>query len=193
MVLAPSEEELAACIIGGGEVRNPPLALGLVYPDLLGIVATRRILMQQPSFTIPLDNRRLVETATHPDSLGGLAVILGEPWMQRWANQAGTTGAHAGAASDACLKWTKQIEPLPDLDERIVTRLSLDDRIVELPAGTIGPFCESISVLTVPGRWLGGVASDAAPTVTAAGPGALVVGLGERAFVYDRLGLRPKP
>ena len=192
MVLAPSEDELAACIVAGGDVRNPPLALGLVYPDLLGIVATRRILHQQPSLAIPHDNRRLVETATHPDILATLAANLGEPWLQRWSSQEGTKSAHVGAAVHACLTWTRPIEPLPDLDQRIVTRLGLNDRVVELPAGTIGPFGGSISLLTVPGRWLGGVASDAVPTVSAAGPGALVVGLGERALVYDHFGLRPK-
>lgn len=191
MVLAPSEDELAACISGGGEVRNPPLALGLVYPDLLGTVATRRVLEEQPSFAIPRDNRRLVETATHPDSLCDLAATLGEPWVQRWASQEGTKGAHVRAASDACLKWTEQIAPLPDL-ERIVARLSLDDRIVELPVGTTGPFSEAISVLSVPGRWLRWVTSDAVTTVTATGPSSLLVGLGERVFVYDRFGLRPK-
>jgi len=190
IVLAPSEDELAASIIAGGDVRNPPLALGLVYPDLLGIVATRRMLNQQASLAVPCDNRRLVETATHPEILGDLAVNLGEPWLQRWSNHEGMKSAHVGAAVHACLKWKQPIEP--DLDERIVTRLGLNDRGVELPAGTIGPFCESISLLTVPGRWLGDVASDAIPTVTPAGPGALVVGLGKRAFVYDRFGLHPK-
>jgi CRISPR-associated endonuclease/helicase Cas3 len=192
VVLAPSEDELTACIVADGDVRNPPLALGLVYPDLLGIVATRRALNQRPLLAIPRDNRRLVETATHPDILGTLAAQLGEPWLQRWSSQEGTKSAHVGAAVAACLTWTRPMEPLPDLGERIATRLGLNDRVVELPAGTIGPFCESISLLTVPGRWLGGVASDAVPTVTAAGPGALVVVLGERAFVYDRFGLRPK-
>jgi CRISPR-associated endonuclease/helicase Cas3 len=192
MVLAPSEDELAACIVAGGDVRNPPLALGLVYPDLLGIVATRRILHQQPSLAIPHDNRRLVETATHPQILADLAANLGEPWLQRWSNQEGTKSAHVGAASNACLNWTRAIEPLPSLDERIVTRLGLKDQVVELPAGTIGPFCESISLLTVPGRWLADIPFDAVPTVTAAGPGVLAVGLDKRAFIYDRVGLRPK-
>jgi CRISPR-associated endonuclease/helicase Cas3 len=191
MVLAPSEDELAACIGKGGEVRNPPLALGLVYPDLLGIVATLRTLTQHPCFAIPHDNRRLVEAATHPDSLGGLAATLGGLWLARWGNQEGTNGAHVRAASDACLKWSYPIQPLPDL-ERIVTRLGLDDRIVELPVGTVGPFGEAISSLTVPGRWLRGVASDVVPTVTAVGPGALLMALPERAFIYDRFGLRPK-
>jgi CRISPR-associated endonuclease/helicase Cas3 len=193
IVLAPSEDELAACIDKRGEVRNPPLALGLVYPDLLGVVATRRVLNQQPCFVIPRDNRNLVETATHPVLLHDLAETLGEPWPQRWSSQEGTKSAHVGAASHVVLKWNEPIHPLPDkLDERIVTRLGLDDRIVELPSGTIGPFGKAISLLTVPGRWLGGVAPVAVPTITATRPGALAVALGERAFVYDRFGLRPK-
>jgi CRISPR-associated endonuclease/helicase Cas3 len=192
IILAPSEDELAACIEVDGEVRNPPLALGWVYPDLLGIVATRRALVERDSLFIPRDNRHLVETATHPDVLGDLAAKLGGRWLPRWSSQEGARGAHAGAAKQACLEWMKPIEPIPERDERIVTRLGLEDRAVELPAGTIGPFGEPISLLTIPGRWLGGVKPDAVPTVTKAGPGTLGVGLGDRVFVYDRLGLRPK-
>jgi CRISPR-associated endonuclease/helicase Cas3 len=193
IVLAPSEDELAACIATGGAARNPPLALGLVYPDLVGIIATRRVLHQQPCFVIPRDNRRLVETATHPDNLRDLAETMGKPWPQRWFSQEGTKTARVSAAKQVVVNWNEPIHPSPvKLDERIVTRLGLDDRIVELPAGAIGPFGEAITVLTVPGRWLGGVASDSVPTATATGPGVLLVGLGERRFVYDRLGLRPK-
>jgi CRISPR-associated endonuclease/helicase Cas3 len=192
MILAPSEDELAACIGGDGEVRNPPLALGWVYPDLLGILATRRALAEQDSLCIPRDNRFLVETATHPDVLGDLAAKLGGRWLPRWSSQEGTKGAHAGAAKQACLEWTKPIEPIPERIERIVTRLGLEDRAVELPAATIGPFGKPISLLTIPGRWLGGVKPDAVPTITQVGPGTLGVGLGDRVFVYDRLGLRPK-
>jgi CRISPR-associated endonuclease/helicase Cas3 len=191
IVLAPAEDDLAASIGRDGAVRSAALGLGLVYPDLLGIVATRRMLAEG-TLHIPSDNRRLVEGATHPAALRDLAEALGGAFQSNWEHMAGTKGAQVQAAHAACLAWNAPIAALPSPDERVVTRLGLTDRSVPLPEGTIGPFGSAISRLSVPGRWLGGVAMDAAPSVAPGGPGELVIGLGERRFIYDRLGLRPE-
>jgi CRISPR-associated endonuclease/helicase Cas3 len=189
IVLAPTEAELAASIGKDGDVRSGPLALGLVYPDLLGIVATRRTLAAMQTVSIPCDNRRLVEAATHPDARDSLAQELGGVFMANWMAHRGKTAAQAREADDACLKWCKRIAPLPP-NERIVTRLGLNDRAVELQPGTVGPFGNEISLISVPGRWLGGVTVDD-PLDIAVAPGGLSIALGDRKFVYDRLGLRP--
>ena len=101
----------------------------------------------------------------------------------------GMKGAQAQAARNACLEWSKPIEPLPPRDERIVTRLGLDDRTVELPTGTIGPFGGEISLLSISGRWLRGVAVDAPSHIAVALDG-LSIAVGDRKFIYNRLGLR---
>ncbi len=193
VVLAPAEDELAAALTETGKLLNAPLGLGLVYPGLLGVLATRRVLAERRWISVPADNRRLVEAATHPCILYALAQELGGRWMKRWENEAGETSAQAMAATGVCLDWHKSIMPLPPPNERIVTRLGLDDRAIALPPGTMGPFGQKISVLSLPGRWLRGVAFNAEADITATGPGELTVMLGGRAFLYDRHGLRPKP
>ena len=171
-------------------MRSGPLALGLVYPDLLGIVATRRSLATMGVIHIPRDNRRLVEAATHPGAIQLLAEEVGGVFLAHWKAKLGANGAQAQAARNACLEWSKPIEPLPRLDERIRTRLGLSDRDVDLPPGTIGPFGSEISHLSLRGHWLGGVTAADTPDIAVA-LGELRVVLGDRSFVYDRLGLRP--
>jgi CRISPR-associated endonuclease/helicase Cas3 len=191
VVLTPDEATLASSLTEQGEVRrNPPLVLGLVYPDLLGIVATRRALTAGDSLVIPRDNRRLVEQATHPDLLQTLADELGGRWLSHRNMLQGVGYAQAGQARLMCLDWEKPIAPLPNFTGEIKTRLGLDDRAVDLPEGTIGPFGAPISTLTVPGRWLGSVPADVEPTLEGDRSGGIKMRFGDRLFVYDRLGLR---
>lgn len=191
VVVAPREEALTAALQGNGEVADPPLALGLVYPDLTGVLATRRELAGREVITIPEDNRHLVEAATHPDNLEALASELGGRWQAHWGHARGVRGAHAKAAANVCIDWDRPLQPLPAIDERIATRLGLNDRSLELPDGTIGPFGQPASRLVVPARWLGDVGEDAILEVNATSPGSLALTVGKRALVYDRLGLRP--
>lgn len=196
VVLAPSEEELGACLnvdgaMGGG--GRAPLALGLVYPDLLGIVATRRAIEEIGTLSIPQDNRRLVEKATHPELLARLADMLKGNWRRHPEQRSGIKAAQEGAARHAFLNWGQRLEPLPQTkwDERITARLGVDDRRVDLPRRVIGPFGREITSLVVPGRWLPGVPVDSEPSIGPALAGGLRLELGGREFVYDRLGLRP--
>ncbi len=190
VVIAPTEAELATSIGKDGDIRRSIMALGLVYPNLLGVIATRRTLAAMGDISIPRDNRRLVEDATHPGAIESLSEELGGVFLAHWRMNLGTRGAQAQAAKNACLNWRQAIESLPPRDERIVTRLGLDDRTVELSPGTIGPFGSTISLVSIPGRWLGGVKVDDTPDIAVAA-GELRIALGKRRFVYDRLGLRP--
>lgn len=195
VVLAPSEEELGACLNVNGAMRGAraPLALGLVYPDLLGVVATRRAIEEIGTLSIPQDNRRLVERATHPELLTSLADTLRGNWRRHWEQHSGIKAAQEGAARHACLNWEKKIEPLPQAmwDERITARLGVDDRRVDLPGRMIGPFGGEITSLIVPGRWLRGVPADGEPSIGPALAKGIRLEVGGREFIYDRLGLRP--
>lgn len=190
-VLAPSEDELLASIRDNGEVGNPPLALGLVYPDLTGVVATRRELETRPSITIPCDNRAFVEAATHRGYLAELAAKIGGRMLANWMFQGGASSAQVQAAEGASLRWDRPIGSACEPGEHIVTRLGLDDRRIVLPENTPGAFGTSVGSLTVPGRWLRGIPADAPTDVQLTGT-ALVLRIQDRHFVYDRLGLRPR-
>ena len=60
----------------------------------------------------------------------------------------------------------------------------------ESAEGTIGPFGGLISKLTIPGRWLGGVALEAEPEIDPVAEGGLRICFEGRTLLYDRLGLR---
>ncbi|MFK4047747.1 CRISPR-associated helicase Cas3' [Roseomonas mucosa] len=189
IVVAPPEAALAAALQANGEVRNPPLALGLVYPDLIGVLATRQAL-GAGVVTVPCDNRRLVEAATHPEALETLARGMGDRWLRHWCQVIGSRGAMAQAARLALLDWGQPIQPLPhDLGE-IKVRLGLEDRRVDLVDRPIGPFGGTISALTVPGRWLKGVDAEAVPAVEPQLDGSLTIRFEGVWLSYDRLGLR---
>ena len=59
------------------------LGLGSVYPDLRSLQRTWEALCDQPDIALPRDNRRLVEMATHPESLDCLR-------SERWEKHATT-------------------------------------------------------------------------------------------------------
>lgn len=188
IVLAPSEDELEAALDGAGNVRRAPLALGLVYPDLLGVVATRRTLAATPELAIPRDNRRLVEHATHPDVLAALANELGGNWSAHLGRMIGVRMAQGQEAEHARLDWDQPIQPITDLKGVIKTRLGLDSRWVDFPTGTPGPFGQMVTGITVPGHWGLGIETEA--VVTAGEAGDIRLRIGEAELIYDRLGLR---
>ena len=186
LVVAPNEAELAPA----GPATKPKgiLGLGLIYPNLLGIVATRRAL-ERGQWIIPADNRELVERATHGDHLEALAKSLGENWLACWYQHLGVTGAQSNLATQNCLLWDGPMQPNPPgLDQNITTRLGLEDYFVELPSGTIGPFGEGIRGLIVPHHLVRGTPVPVTETKPEAEGFSFV--FGDKRLRYDALGLR---
>lgn len=190
IVLAPEVEELAGSIQHGGEARGGPLGLGRVYPDLLGIVATRKLLADPGVVRVPQDCRVLVEAATHPDALKRLSEQLRGVWEKHYQSIWGAKAGERTLARQNAIDWRMPIQVLPDLAAKIGTRLGLDDREVELPADVGGPFGEAITRLRLPGWMVGDAAPEAEPTGFTLAPDGLTFVLGGRRFRYDRLGLR---
>ncbi|MDA8253297.1 MAG: CRISPR-associated helicase Cas3' [Rhodospirillales bacterium] len=185
LVVAPLEAEL---VPHAQRKRENPLVLGLVYPNLLGIIATRRAL-ERRVWTIPDDNRELVESATHVDHLDALAHELGEPWYKNWQDHLGDTGARSNLAMHNCLRWNEPMQPdHNDVDEHIATRLGLQDHFVELPAGTRGPFGNVLRGLAIPGRWSRGAAPESVDIQQEAG--GFTFAFAGNLLRYDALGLR---
>ena len=192
-VLAPTPDQLVGGLSERGEVRRGRTILGLgrVYPNIVGILATRAWLVERGQIRIPDDNRQLVETATHCAGLVEFADDrLRGPWPAHLRDVEGKNGAAATAARVVEIDWHEGLtENQPVVDGRASTRLGLRDRRVELPEPCSGPFGQPVRVLNVPGWMVEGESDDAVPASVSARDGEIRFRFGSRAFRYDRLGL----
>ena len=166
------------------------------YRDLVGLEATRRLILRHPEWRIPEMNRLLVEHATHPQALELLTREL-ETIDPRWRDArqriVGTGMSEVQLAQQAALPWSKRMaETIFPQDESLATRLGAQDLAIALPEGLIGPFGTPIRFLSIPSFWLGNIdlGKDLVPQVDTITPGRLILRIQSEAFQYDRLGLR---
>ena len=160
--------------------------------------ATKRLLREIPTWEIPLMNRELVERATHPEAVEGIAMEMGEEWVAHGRKVMGGEIDDGLTAAQAVLPRNKSFfidnrdVLFPSrIEENIRTRLG-DDRLdVEFDPLPASPFGGNgpISKLAISVRWLGGATIEGSALPTLADSGFTFV-VGECAFRYDRLGLR---
>lgn len=189
IVLAPGEEQLADIISEKGTVTKSLLGLGKVYPDLVGIVATRRTLETLGTIHVPGHNRMLVERATHEPFLGALAQELGPRWGKYYNEILGIRGAEVSTANLNLLEFGKEIFPPIDIESRIATRLGSDNRFLPLETALPGPFGAMVASLTLPGWMAKDAPLDARPQAAKPIPGGFTFQYGKEGFVYDQWGL----
>ena len=176
--------------------------LGRVYADLRMLDATWH-LVSTGAVTVPDDNRRWIESITHPEALMPYAE-RDERWKRHAPLVIGTDQARTQLAAANCCDWSarfggddtgrqNELFHEGDLSPEIRTRLGTSDRLVELPPGTIGPFGMAIRRLTLPGWWLEHrqVPQDARVQVQTLGDH-LTIDYGGHIFRYDARGLRPE-
>lgn len=147
--------------------------------------------------TIPADNRRLVEAATHPAVLADLAAQRGDPWP---AHQNHVLGALSAAVRVANLNLVRRDLSFEDpclvfpSDRRIPTRLGEDDRLARLPTPPPrSPLGAEVTEVRIPGFWLRGAAVPAdldEATHLETIPGGFTFHYGPVACRYDRWGLQ---
>ena len=161
-----------------------------VYPDMLAIEATWRLIEANPDIAIPADNRRLVEQALHPDRADALMEELGTTWMNHLAQQQGIRMADRQTASAAALDvrcpFTQLLFPK---EIAIATRLGAKDRLTVFSMPAMGPFGTVVERMTIPDWMAQGVGADAEPEVLESGE-MLRFALGSNIYAYDRFGLR---
>ena len=191
VVLTPASRDLAIYLTRERGLRRH--GIGGVYENVLSIEATWRALETRSSITIPADNRSLVEGTTCFSRLASLAQALGECWEAHWREYAGLVTARRGAADTVRLDWS---EPWDEQrwpagpDERIRTRLGLDDRLVVLSETWTSPFGQVIERMKIPGWMVRSPGDqDESATITHKSGTELRFHWGGHTFVYNRYGL----
>ncbi|MBX6376089.1 MAG: hypothetical protein IRZ13_17915 [Acetobacteraceae bacterium] len=191
VVLVPPDRDLTRFVRADGRASGPH-GLGTVYPDLRVLEATWRELERNPLLELPRMNRPLVEAATHPASLHGIAEELGGAWRTHDQWITGTLLAHVRIAGNHLARWDLRFPEalFPADGARIGTRLGAEDRIAEFSTPIPGPFGTAIRRLILPHHLVRGAAADAGPEDIEIADDVVTFRFGERSYRYDRLGLR---
>ena len=190
VVLTPTGGDLGPCLArphyGLGRFRDG----GGVYADVRILEATRRLIVAEPQVRIPADNRRLVESATHPEALHVIEE-LGEAWAAHGQQIDGDTGARRTSAKLGLLPLDSAFADLVfPKDVKLATRLGAADRVVNFDPPQPGPFGNSVHELPIRHHLLpANLALDAQPESIITEPGGFVFRLGAARYRYSRLGL----
>lgn len=167
---------------------------GGVYPDLRMVEATKRLIQAQPSRQIPVDNRMLVEHATHIEALQTIEKELGADWQKLGQAIEGDTSARRGVGHLHTLPYDDAFGDVlfPDSDQKIATRLGAVDRLVTFEPPQPGPFQQDVKQLALRHHQIPeGVSPDALPvgiSVLPEGAG-FEFTLGKARYRYNRFGL----
>lgn len=169
-----------------GHVRGVA-GLGAVYPDLGIVQLTRDQIGDGCDIEIPQDNRRLVEATTHPERL---AVLTGPGWDKHRQYVESIAISHGQTADMALLRE----EPFGECrfanaqEERLTTRLGLDDRRVPLGGFYPSPFGSRLDELSIPGH-LAPKTEAVAPEAVELIADGLLLRYGGLIYRYSRYGL----
>lgn len=194
VVLTPAGGDLVPSLTrvrhGLGRFRDG----GGVYADVRILEATRRLIKSDPQVCIPADNRRLVESATHPEALQAIET-LGEAWATHAQQIEGDTGARRTSAKLGLLPLDTSFSELafPN-DVALATRLGAADRVAEFDPPPPGPFGNVVRELPIRHHLLAhGLALDALPEEVTTEPGGFQFRLGQARYRYSRIGLERLP
>jgi len=175
---------------GLGAFKDASGVLQGVYRDLSILELTRRLVESEPTWTMPNMNRRLVESATHPDRIKALHAELGKSWADYWDDVIGGQMADAGAARKVLLPVDKRFSEsqFPSDEEKIRTRLGAEGVRIEFAEALTGPFDVAVSGVTLPAHWSRGIDARE-PVVAVWADGAIRFRIENVAFVYSRAGI----
>jgi len=163
-----------------------------IYTDLSILELTRRLVEAEPQWSIPADNRRLVENAIHTEQIEALHAELGRAWADYSSRIVGKNMADAGAAKNVALPVDEPFAEVqfPSDEERIRTRLGGEGARVVFAERMMGPLRQPIGSVTLPAHWSRGI--DAREAVQAQGVNdnsEIRFRVGDAHFRYRREGL----
>jgi len=162
-----------------------------IYTDLRILEATRRLAESAPTWTIPQNNRALVEQATHPDALEAIDAEMG--WQDYTMAVVAKSLADVQHAGLVVLDRGEPFpEHFPDADQQLQTRLGTVGPLWELPPDTQGAFGRPITRIAPPAHWCKGLTGDEEISIVAISQG-LQIEVGDRRFEYTTSGLAKPP
>lgn len=182
VLLRPAERDLSALLSASS--RH---GLGSVYPNLVQLEATLRLLETTADIAIPSDNRQMVEGALHPDVLEKIAEESGSDWINHANRHAGAVFAEGQSAAQVALDLSQRFTDLlfPDDMTAVTTRLGARDLLIDLDPPLRGPFGQDVRRIAIPG-WM---VRDIDPGTTPERIDDRHFQIGPRRFRYDRWGL----
>jgi CRISPR-associated endonuclease/helicase Cas3 len=195
-VLVPAERDLGGKLDARGTARQAAHGLGSVYKDLRILEASWRLIENRPVWSIPGDNRALVEASVHPEALDAIAAGRAE-WVAHGHAVVGKELAGRASAKLNLIDWTAPFQqglfPAGDDARDVSTRLDEEegeDRLVELPHPLRSPFGRALHQLRIPRFLARGMAAGAVVNSVEAVGDTVVFGLsGGLSFQYGRWGL----
>lgn len=199
VVLTPGQSELEEFILETGPDQGAgrgPMGLGTVYEDLRILELTLKVLEREKALGLPDRCRALVEAATHPDKLRHFESEAGPRWRNHSLKIIGRTHADGGLARLNFLNRGAPFGCVDSLfpasgDQRLMTRLGENDRMVTFDPALRGPFGEPLGNLTIPAWMVHNLSSETInPENTRFCENSLFFSLGNFKFTYDRHGLR---
>jgi CRISPR-associated endonuclease/helicase Cas3 len=188
-VLIPEDPTLESFFDARGNVKGEA-GLGKVYPDLRIARLTLERIGAGCEIRIPAENRALVECATHPENLARFDV---GPWSRHRNELCALTMAHGQAAHNTLIQETEAFgDPelrFRALDEKLSTRLGLDDRRIPLTELVQSPFGQALFELAVPGWMAKGIDATELDEPPETDGRTLRFRYGGKSYRYTRLGL----
>lgn len=163
---------------------------GGVYPDLRILEATRELIESIPQIHIPADNRRLVDSATHPEALERVQQ-RNEEWAQHGQKVDGDTSARQTLAKLGLLQLDCTFQDCSFQDDaKIATRLGAADRLIRFDPSLPGPFGNSVSELPIRHHMVPpALPLEELPQEIITFPGGFDFVLGAARYSYSRIGL----
>jgi CRISPR-associated endonuclease/helicase Cas3 len=188
VVLLPVADDLVSFL----KAPRHGIGRGRAYDNVLAIEAARRMVATAPTWSIPRDNRLLVEEGTHEDRMRVLAENLGSAWLRHWQDYRGAAAAIRSHGRNVSIDFTSAFRNTswPSAAEQVATRLGARDLLLPLDRLLRSPFNNTILLTHMK------IAAWMAPKVLPEGEVVIVVGddgtltLGDARYRYDRFGLQ---